>query len=372
MHRDTQLIHAGVRFDAQTGEVADSIRLSTTYRHGPAAERLPGGFEYQREGHANTQDLEQALAVAEGGVAAIAFTSGMAAIAAAFAALTGPGKVIVPRDVYNGTRIMAREFLIERGFSLVEADCFNTDATLALLDADTRLLWLETPSNPRLMVSDIAALCERARALGIRTVVDNTFASPVVQQPLKLGADVVMHSLTKYVGGHSDVMGGALVFARQDEFAKRAEHHRHLHGAHLPPFNAWLCLRGLRTLHVRMARHVENAGKVAAFLATHAKVARVHYPGLASHPQHAVAARQMQGFGGMVSFEMASREQALQVASRVKLFINATSLGGVESLIEHRESTELSPPKSPAELLRLSIGLEHADDLIADLEQALR
>lgn len=371
MHRDTQLIHAGVRFDAQTGEVADSIRLSTTFRHGPAAERLPGGFEYQREGHANTQDLEQALAVAEGGSTAVAFSSGMAAIAAAFAALRGPGKVILPRDVYNGTRIMAREFLVERGFEVVETDCFNTEACLELLDTNTRLLWLETPSNPRLMVSDIATLSARARALGVLVAVDNTFASPIVQQPLKLGADVVMHSLTKYVGGHSDVMGGALVFAANDDFAKRAEHHRHLHGAHLAPFNAWLCLRGLRTLHVRVARHIENAGKVAAFLAQHPKVAIVHYPGLASHPQHAVAAKQMNGFGGMVSFEMPSREQALEVASRVKLFVNATSLGGVESLIEHRESTELSPPKSPPGLLRLSVGLEHADDLIADLDQAL-
>ena len=371
MHPDTRLIHAGVRFDAHSGEVADSIRLSTTYRHGPAAERLPGGFEYQREAHANGQDLEAALCAAEGGARAIAYASGMAAIAAAFAAQDLPGRVIIPRDVYNGTRIMAREYLTARGFELVEMDCFDTVATHAAINDDTRLVWLESPSNPRLMVCDIAAIAERTRQVGACLAVDSTFASPMLQQPIALGADVVMHSTTKYIGGHSDVMGGALVFARDDSFAGRAEHHRHLFGAHLAPFNAWLCLRGLRTLHVRMARHVENAGRVAAFLAAQPKVARVHYPGLPNHPQHAIAARQMSGFGGMVSFEMADRDSALRVASRVRLFTNATSLGGVESLIEHRESTEVSPPKSPPGLLRLSVGLEHADDLIADLAQAL-
>lgn len=371
MHRDTRLIHAGVRFDAETGDVADAIRLSTTFRHGPAAERRPAGFEYQREAHANGQDLERALAEAEQGTCAIAYASGMAAIAALFAAIESPGKVILPNDVYNGTRIMAREYLPGRECMVVEVDCFDTEATIAAIDPGTRLVWLETPSNPRLRISDIAAIAVRTKAVGAVLAVDSTFASPILQNPLGLGADVVMHSTTKYIGGHSDVMGGALVFAEAGPLARRAEHHRHLHGAHLAPFNAWLCLRGLRTLHVRMARHVENASRVAEFLAGHPAVATVHYPGLPDHPQHAVARRQMSGFGGMVSFEMPDRESALRVAGKVRLFTNATSLGGVESLIEHRESTEVSPPKSPPGLLRLSVGLEHADDLIADLAQAL-
>lgn len=372
MHQETRLIHAGVRFDAHTGEVADAIRLSTTFRHGPAAERRPGGFEYQREGHANGQDFEVALAAVEHGARAVAYASGMAAIAAMFASVDGPGKVIVPRDVYNGTRLMAREYLTARGFAVQEIDCFDTEATIAAIDGTTRLVWLETPSNPRLMVSDIRAIASRTKDSGTVLAVDNTFASPILQNPIALGADVVMHSTTKYIGGHSDVMGGALVFAKDDELARRAEHHRHLHGAHLAPFNAWLNLRGLRTLHVRMERHVANATRVAEFLAAHPNVARVHYPGLLRHPQHAIAAKQMSGFGGMVSFEMPDRDAALRVAGNVRLFTNATSLGGVESLIEHRESTEVSLPKSPPGLLRLSVGLEHADDLITDLEAALR
>jgi cystathionine gamma-synthase len=280
--------------------------------------------------------------------------------------------VLVPRDVYSGTRVLAREFLPELGIEPVFVDLTDLAAVRVALADGAACVWVETPSNPRLEVSDIAAIAEAARAAGAIVACDNTFATPVLQNPLALGADVVMHSTTKYLGGHSDVMGGALVFARRDALHERVTHRRHLTGATLAPFNAWLILRGIRTLHVRVAQHCRNAGAIAAFLAAHPKVARVHYPGLAGDPGHAVARRQMRDFGGMLSFApVGGREAALAVCRRVRLFINATSLGGVESLIEHRASVEGAQPVTPDDLLRLSVGLEHADDLIADLAQAL-
>jgi cystathionine gamma-synthase len=234
------------------------------------------------------------------------------------------------------------------------------------------MLWVETPSNPRMKISDVAALAEIGHASGATVVVDNTFATPLLQRPLALGADIVMHSTTKYFGGHSDVLGGALVFAKKDALAKKVAHRLHVTGAVLAPFNAWLTLRGCRSLGARMAMHCANARKVAVFLAAHPAVERVNYPGLPSHPGHDVASKQMRDFGGMLSVEVhGGREATLAMAGKLRLFTNATSLGGCESLVEHRASVEGPQPRSPQNLLRISVGLEDGDDLVADLAQAL-
>lgn len=371
MKPNTLMVHAGARPQPETAAVADSIHLSTTFVHAADGKRAEAGLEYQREAHPNAIALEHALTLVEKGAETLCFASGMAAISALMHAIEGKGEVLIGSDVYQGTRSLAREFLIPQGWQLREVDHASADFGAAI-NARTRLVWLETPSNPLLAVGDIAAAALLCKAHGALLVVDNTFASPALQNPLTLGADVVMHSTTKYLGGHSDVMGGALVFARKDALFERAAHFRHLHGALLPPFSAWLTLRGLRTLAVRVERHAENAMCVAQYLATRSELERVNYPGLASHPNHAIAARQMRAFGGMLSLQMrGGRAAALAVAGRVQLFTNATSLGGVESLIEHRASVEGAHPVTADNLLRLSVGLEDAEDLIADLKQAL-
>jgi cystathionine gamma-synthase len=364
-------VHAGATPDAATGAVATPLHLSTTFQHGPAGERV-AGFEYVREGNPNQDRLETALAALEGGAGALAFASGMAAITALFESLPPGSHVIYPRDCYTGLRVLAAEFLPQRGLSASAVDTADLNAVSDAFTPDTRCLWLETPSNPQLHICDIAALTKLARGRGALVACDNTFATPLLQQPLALGADVVMHSTTKYFGGHSDALGGALVFARRDEQFDAVAHRRHITGGVLSPFNAWLTLRGMRSLPARMAWHCRNARIVAEFLAGHARVEAVHWPGLPSHPNHAVAVRQMKDFGGMLSVRIrGSRDAALAFASKVKLFTNATSLGGCESLIEHRASVEGEHPVSPDNLLRLSVGLEHADDLVADLAQAL-
>lgn len=371
MKLSTLMVHAAARPQPHTGAVADSIHLSTTFVHAPDGQRAAAGLEYQREAHPNAIALEEALSLVEGGAQTLSFASGMAAISALMHAMETPGDVLIGSDVYQGTRSLAREFLVPAGWRLHEID-HGSAAFAAAIGADTRLVWLETPSNPLLAVGDIAATALLCKAHGALLVVDNTFASPALQNPLKHGADVVMHSTTKYLGGHSDVMGGALVFAAGGALFERAAHFRHLHGALLPPFSAWLTLRGLRTLAVRVERHAANAQRIAEYLATCGQIERVNYPGLPSHPNHAVAARQMRAFGGMLSIQMrGGRAAALAVAGRVRLFTNATSLGGVESLIEHRASVEGKQPVTADNLLRLSVGLEDADDLIADLKQAL-
>jgi len=371
MRHETQFVHAGGEADAETGAVAPPIHLSTTYVHGPAGERR-AGYEYVREGNATQDRLETALATLEGGAAALAFASGMAAMSGLLDCLPADSHWLYPQDCYTGLRLLAQEFLPQRGVSATPVDFADLDAVRAALQPNTRWLWLETPSNPRLNVCDIAGLSKLAHDHGARVAADNTFATPLLQQPLALGADMVMHSTTKYFGGHSDVQGGALVFARRDEFFDAALHRRHVTGGVLSPFNAWLTLRGLRSLPARMSWHCANARRVAEFLSTHPRVAKVNWPGLPSHPGHAIAATQMRDFGAMMSIEVAGgREAALQVAGRLQLFLNATSLGGCESLVEHRASVEGAHPTSPQNLLRLSVGLEHADDLIEDLAQAL-
>lgn len=371
MKLETLAVHAGAEPDPETGAVAPPIHLSTTFRHGPAAERV-AGYEYQREGNPTQDRLEAALAALEGGAAALAYASGMAAISGLLEALPPGARVLLPDDCYSGTRYLANEFLPQRDVSAAFVDMSDLAAVEAACAVPATLLWVETPSNPLMKISDIAGLARIARERDALLCCDNTFATPVLQQPLALGADVVMHSTTKYFGGHSDVLGGALVFARRDALFEAVAHRRHITGGVLSPFSAWLTLRGCRSLPARMAMHCANARALAEFLAAHPAVARVNWPGLPTHPGHDIARAQMRDYGAMLSLQVhGGREAALKVAGKLELFTNATSLGGCESLVEHRASTEGAHPVSPQDLLRVSVGLEHADDLVADWAQAL-
>ena len=372
MELETIAVHAGGEVDPATGAVAPPIHLSTTFEHGPAAE-VPLGFLYIRDGNPTQRRLEQALAAVEGGEAAFVFASGMAAGTAYLQALPAGSHVLFHRDLYYGFRTLAQEYLPRWGLAADAVDLGDDRELAAALRPETRLVWAETPTNPLLEVLDLRRVAAAAHAHGASLLVDGTVASPALQRPLELGADVVLHATTKYLGGHSDVQGGALVLRRRDpELAARLERVRHDLGAVASPFNSWLVLRGLRSLACRMERHAANALAVAAALAARSDVAAVYYPGLPSHPGHEIARRQMRAFGGLLSFRPAGgRERALRVASRLRLFLNATSFGGGESLIEHRASAEGAHSTAPPDLLRAAIGLEHPDDLIADLLQAL-
>lgn len=371
LHPETLSVHTGNESDPATGAVAPPIHLATTFRHGADGERI-AGYEYQREGNPTNDRLREALAALEGGEDAITFASGMAAMTTLLECLPNGARVLIPDDCYTGLRMLCAQYLPERGIEAVAIDMGDLDAVRAACAAPTAMLWIETPSNPKMKISDIAALAEIGHAAGAIVVADNTFATPLLQRPLTLGADIVMHSTTKYFGGHSDVLGGALVFAKKDALSAKVAHRLHITGATLAPFSAWLILRGCRSLGARMAMHCANARAIAEFLAAQPQIARVNYPGLSSHPGHTVAAKQMRDFGGMMSIELrGGREAALAMASRVRIFTNATSLGGCESLIEHRASVEGPNPRSPQNLLRISVGLEHIDDLIADLSCAL-
>ncbi|HVX05106.1 MAG TPA: aminotransferase class I/II-fold pyridoxal phosphate-dependent enzyme [Rhodanobacteraceae bacterium] len=368
---DTLAVHAGAEPDRETGAVAPPLHFSTTFVHAPPGET--DDFSYQRAGNPTQRRLETALAALEGGERALAYASGMAAVAAVLDTLQPGQRLVVPEDCYVGTRGYVTEVLPERGIDVATVDTTDLDAVRAACQPGVALLWAESPSNPRLRVSDLAELAEIAHAGGGRFACDNTFATPVLQRPLELGADIVMHSTTKYFGGHSDVLGGALVFAKNDDFAERIAARRLLTGAILAPFSAWLTLRGCRSLPARMAMHCANARKVAAFLAKHSAIERVNWPGLPEHPGHVLAQRQMRDFGAMLSVELhGGYDAAVRLTRGTKIFINATSLGGCESLIEHRASAEGAHSHSPPGLVRLSIGLEDALDLVDDLDQALR
>ncbi len=380
MHLQTTAVHAAGKVDPETGAVAPPIHLSTTFEH-PADSTEITGYLYGRYANPTQDRLEEALAALDGGSSALAFASGMAAGAALLQNLPAGGHVLMADDTYFAFRKLAESWFARWSLSFDLVDMSNPDAVRAAVRSNTCCLWTETPSNPRLKVSSVVALSEIARAAGALLIVDATFATPMLLRPLSLGADVVLHSTTKYLGGHSDVMGGALVFAEgasgqgpdPRELCTRIRETRKILGAVASPFASWLILRGLRSLGPRLDWHCRNALTVARFLAQHPRVSAVHYPGLESHPQHAIAAREMSGgYGGVLSFEVAGqRADALRVAKALKLFVNATSLGGYESLIEHRESVEGAGTPTPPTLLRASIGLEHADDLIADLDQAL-
>jgi len=371
MQLETLAIHAGQAPDPTTGAVMPPIHLSTTFERAPDGS-YPGGYVYTRSENPNRAALEQCLAALEGGDAAAAFSSGMAAIAAVFQALAPGDHVLFPDDAYFGAGRLLRELMAPWGLTYSVVNMADLEAVRAAVRPQTRLIWVETPSNPLLKIADIAGVAAIARAAGARCAVDNTWPSPVGQQPLALGADLVMHATTKYLGGHSDLLGGAIVARTADEFFERIRLVQTVGGATPSPFDCWLLTRSIRTLPYRMRGHSENAQRVAEFLAEHPAAQTVHYPGLPTHPGYEIARRQMSLFGGMLSIQVhGGAEEAMRVAGRVQLFTRATSLGGVESLIEHRASVEGILSTTPPNLLRISVGLEHPDDLIADLAQAL-
>ncbi|MEU4666922.1 cystathionine gamma-synthase [Amycolatopsis sp. NPDC023774] len=374
---ETRAIHAGQQPDPRTGAVIVPIYQTSTYAQDGVGGTREGDYEYSRTANPTRSALEQALASLEGARHALAFASGMAASDAVLRTTLRPGDhLVLGNDAYGGTFRLIDKVLSLWGIEHTVANLANVDEVRAALRPETKLIWCETPTNPLLGIADIAALAGVAHDAGARLVVDNTFATPYLQTPLALGADIVVHSTTKYLGGHSDVVGGA-VLTNEDEVREQLFYLRNAAGAVPGPFDAWLTLRGLKTLALRMERHSDNAELIVQTLAKHPKVSKVYYPGLPEHPGHEVAAKQMRRFGGMVSFRHADGEQAaLEVASRTKLFILAESLGGIESLIEHpgrmtHASTAGSTLQVPDDLLRLSVGIEDGTDLVADLTAAL-
>jgi cystathionine gamma-synthase len=372
-HPETLAVHAGRSPDPATGAVTPTLVFSSTFARDEQGQ-LPAGHVYSRTSNPNRLAVEAALAALEGGSQAFAFASGQAASAAIFATLAPGDRVILPDDLYHGTRYLAKNEFGRWGLRAEFVDTSDLAAVKAALQTPTRLVWLETPSNPRLKISDVAAIAAAARAAGAVVVADNTWATPVLCSPLALGAHFVMHSTTKYLGGHSDLLGGVIVASAEApaEQVARLRTWQNLGGAVPAPFDCWLLLRSLSTLPLRVRAQSVTAATLASWLAAHPKVERVYYPGLATHPHHAVAAAQMKAFGGMLSFEVrGGHDAAKTVACRVKLITQATSLGGVESLLEHRRPVEGPDSVTPPGLLRFSVGLEHVDDLRADLAQAL-
>jgi cystathionine gamma-synthase len=372
MKIETLAVHAGREPDPATGALREPIQLSTTFERA-ADGSYPRGHYYSRASNPNRGSLERALAALEGGADAIAFASGSAATLAAFSLAVPAGRIVCSSDCYHGTAKQLREVLPKWGVTTEFVDTTDLAAVARALETPATLLWVETPSNPLLRVSDIAALAGLAHRGGALLACDNTFASPVLQRPFELGADLVMHSTTKYLGGHSDVLGGVLVVRESSATRDRLREFQATGGGVPSPFDCWLVLRSLATLPLRVRAQAATALAVATFLERDGRVERVHYPGLAAHAGHELAARQMRGgFGAVVSFEVrGGAAAAMQVAARAKIFTRATSLGGVESLIEHRASMEGPHSRTPQNLLRLSIGLENVADLIADLDQAL-
>lgn len=374
MRIETVAVHSGRQVDEATGAVSAPLHLSTTFER-DADGGFRRGFEYSRDDNPNRRALETCLAALEGGANAIAFSSGMAAISASIEALRldHPGRLVLPQDMYFGVRSFLTDTAFGRSLDTLVVDMADLVAVeVACRDGEPGIVWIETPSNPLVSIVDVASVTAIAKAAGFATVADNTWATPVLQRPFEYGVDVIVHSLTKYIGGHSDVMAGAAmvreVGPHLDEL-RAIQRHR---GVLASAFDSWLALRGIATLPVRMRAHSATALSVARFLEKHPAVTKVHYPGLASHPGHKIASCQMSEFGGMVSFEVrGGREEAMSVAAALSIFTRATSLGGNHSLVEHRASVEGSASTAPESLLRISIGLEHEDDLIADLTEAL-
>jgi cystathionine gamma-synthase len=373
---ETLAIHAGQEADPRTGAVVTPIYQVSTYKQDGVG-GLREGYEYSRSANPTRTALEECLAALEGGARGLAFASGLAAEDTLLRTILKPGDhIVIPNDAYGGTFRLFAKVLSRWGVEFSVADTQNLADVRAQLRPNTRAVWVETPSNPLLGITDLTALAEVAHAAGALLVVDNTFASPYLQQPIALGADAVVHSTTKYMGGHSDVVGGALVLAEAG-LGEEVAYHQNAMGAVSGPFDAWLVMRGIKTLGVRMDRHSANAEKVAELLSGHPKVHQVLYPGLPGHPGHDIAAKQMKAFGGMVSFRVnGGEEAAVEVCNRTELFTLGESLGGVESLIEHpgrmtHASVAGSALEVPADLVRVSVGIESVDDLLADLRQAL-
>ena len=371
MKIETKALHSTHFKDKNAAAVVLPLYFSTTYERDENYE-LPQGYLYTRAGNPNRQQLEAALAALEGGADAMAFASGQAATMTLLQCLKPGDHVLIPDDAYYGTPALLQELFTPWGLTFTRVDTTDLDAIEQATRSETRLIWLETPSNPLLKICDLAAVSKLAQERGILSVCDNTWATPVLQRPLDLGCDIVMHSTTKYLGGHSDVLGGALIFKEKSEISERARQIQTLGGAVPAPFDCWLVARGIKTLAVRVRQQAANAQRLAEFLEGHAAIERVYYPGLVSHPGHEIAQRQMVLSGGMLSVQVkGEKKEALDFVKRLSLFTAATSLGGVESLIEHRASTEGESTLTPQNLLRVSVGLEHADDLMADLDQAL-
>jgi cystathionine gamma-synthase len=383
MKIQTLAVHAANEPDAATGAIAAPIHLSTTYLRA-ADGSYPGGYVYGRSENPNRVALEIALAQLEGGAGAAAFASGLAAIHAIFQALNPGDHAVVSQDIYHGTHAMLEKVMLRWGLdiSFISFDDPSSphsgslgtslNTVRAALRKNTRLVYLETPTNPMMKIIDLAEVITLAHNAGAKVVVDNTLATPVFQRPIELGADISVHSSTKYFGGHSDVTGGALIVKAEDEMFARIREEQSLAGAVPSPFDCWLIRRGLATLPLRVSAQAANAMRIAEFLQPHPAVSHVHYPGLPDHPGHAIARKQMSAFGGMLSFQVAAGEAAARkLASSTKLFTQATSLGSVESLIEHRASVSGESPTTPRDLVRVSVGIEDAGDLIEDLGRCL-
>ena len=372
MKIETRAVHVGRRPEGGSRDVTPAIHLSTTFQKADDGS-LPGGFLYSRTDNPNRAALEEALASLEEGDAALAFSSGNAATLALLHALKPGDHIIAGEDVFYGTAILIQT-LSSWGLKHTFVNMQDLAAVERAVTPATRLIWVETPSNPLLRVTDIAAVAAIAKKANALLACDNTWATPLLQRPLQgLGADVVMHSVTKYLSGHSDVLSGALVFKHTGTLFEKVRSIQRDGGSVPSPFECWLALRGLQTFPYRVRAQSAGAQKIAEFLSRQPKIESVHYPGLPSHPEHKIAAAQMSGFGGMLSIQVkGGQTEAFKLAAGCKLFTHATSLGGPHSLIEHRASVEGAATRSPTNLLRLSIGLEHPDDLIEDLEQALK
>jgi cystathionine gamma-synthase len=372
MKIETRAVHVGRKPEGGTRDVTPAIHMSTTFQKADDGS-LPGGFLYSRTDNPNRAALEEVLASLEEGEAALAFSSGNAATLALLHALKPGDHVLAGDDVFYGTDILLENLLAQWGLSHTLVNMQDLGAVERAITPATRLIWVETPSNPLLHVTDIGAIAAIAQKANALLACDNTWATPLLQLPLKLGADVVMHSVTKYLSGHSDVLSGALIFKHTGTLFEKVRSIQRDGGSVPSPFECWLALRGLQTFPYRVRAQSRGAQQIAEFLADQPQIEAVHYPGLPSHSGHKVASTQMSGFGGMLSIQVkGGQAEAFRLAARVKLFTHATSLGGPHSLIEHRASVEGAATRSPVNLLRLSIGLEHPDDLIEDLEQALK
>ena len=371
MRKETLAAQAAHKIDASTGAITTAIHMSTTFERD-----IDGGYErgytYTRLNNPNRELLEQCIYKLEGGSAAACFASGASAASAIFQTLSMGDHVIAPIDCYHGTLALLRQLATSLGLKITLVNTSDPTQVEAAIKPSTKVIWVETPANPLLTITDISCITSIARNAGVISVFDNTLSTPMLQRPMEAGADLVVHSSTKYLGGHGDVQGGVVVGRSDDEIVSKIKLVQMIYGAVPSPFDCWLILRGIRTLHLRMQLHAQNAMEVAAFLQHHPKVETVYYPGLKGHSGHNVACKQMDAFGGIVSAQIKGGVAgSMEVAGKVRLFTRATSFGSTESLIEHRASIEGPETTTPDNLLRLSIGLENAEDLIDDLTQAL-